>query len=307
MRYLVLVTLFCGAFSLHIDPASSPAYSEDLARKFLVIAGAPYCYQSKLHNLSDWSTLSQPCTIAFPDFQVVKQFYNETIDAFAFVGISNKEKIIAYSVKGTDPSHIADILIDLGNIFTYPANCSFGPTKVHAHQGFCEEFMALSRLGFIDSIVSLKRQYSTYQVVGTGHSLGAAVATLAYLDLTSTHNIPVLAYTYGQPRAGASRFASLIYDQVKNKKKAGFFRVTHYRDAIAHAPPCKVINNICQQDDLHPYHTGFQMHYNEKMDQYQKCSTVDGADCNETFDLSITDHLYYFGYRVSEICCADGG
>lgn len=68
-----------------------------------------------------------------------------------------------------------------------------------------------------------------YNTVISGHSLGGAIATLAFAFLKNGPFQVTAAYTYGQPRTGNSEFAAYI-DSVSGASDAEigvFYRVTH--------------------------------------------------------------------------------
>eukprot|EP00301_Raphidiophrys_heterophryoidea_P000126 c10066_g1_i1.p1 GENE.c10066_g1_i1~~c10066_g1_i1.p1 ORF type:complete len:310 (-),score=54.52 c10066_g1_i1:255-1184(-) len=281
-----------------------PDYDENIALRNLMFAGVTYCYQSKTHNISDWSSMDDTCVQRSPDFQITGTFYNKTDDGFGIVGMSHGDKIIVGAVKGTDESHIADWIVDFSNVYLFRDNCSLGSATDHAHEGFCSEYHALKDAGMFDAIVALTEAYPTYQVVVTGHSLGAAVVMLLAMDLMLSNHIPVSIYTYGQPRTVAGGYASEMYSLIDTMPPSELYRITHYKDMIAHIPACKTNSSgLCIQDEVNAYHTGYQIHYNEDFSKLQHCSTADGSDCNEHYPDSIQDHLYYFGVRVSEVCC----
>ncbi|MBV9387732.1 MAG: hypothetical protein JOZ78_15025 [Chroococcidiopsidaceae cyanobacterium CP_BM_ER_R8_30] len=96
----------------------------------------------------------------------------------------------------------------------------------------------------------------------TGHSLGAALATLAALDLAL--NIPQLhpqlhLYTYASPRVGDPTFALLHSQTIPNN-----YRVINLADAITLMPPTKAVgvyvhvgqewSFLSQEGDLMPNH-----------------------------------------------------
>lgn len=67
----------------------------------------------------------------------------------------------------------------------------------------------------------------------TGHSLGAALATLMAFDILNefqNYNLKYLT-TYGSPRVGNKEFSSIMngYDYTS-------YRVTHYYDIVPHVP-----------------------------------------------------------------------
>lgn len=57
------------------------------------------------------------------------------------------------------------------------------------------------------------KQYPTYSVIYTGHSLGGAIAQLAavhHKDRSLNKQLRVQVYTCGQPRVGNEAFAALV-------------------------------------------------------------------------------------------------
>jgi predicted lipase len=74
----------------------------------------------------------------------------------------------------------------------------------------------------------------------TGHSLGGALAILAAYDLVDQHIATrPLVYTFGQPRTGNYAFATSVMATVPD-----VYRLTHYRDIVAHLPPCNTTFDI---------------------------------------------------------------
>lgn len=71
----------------------------------------------------------------------------------------------------------------------------------------------------------------------SGHSLGAALATVAAreLELRKKHNIAAV-YTFGSPRVGNPEWAATL--------KCPVFRVVNRRDAVALLPPSSFLGNL---------------------------------------------------------------
>merc|ERR1711920_594383 len=76
------------------------------------------------------------------------------------------------------------------------------------------------------------------RLVIVGHSLGAAVATLALFDVTETmRELEVGAlYTFGSPRLGNSAFAKHMWSTKLSVLAGGAWRHTHWRDPVPHLP-----------------------------------------------------------------------
>jgi len=281
-------------------------YDEATGLRNMMFAGASYCsaFQGSSNAPPSWTTLSDDCVQQSPDFTITGTYFNSTVDGTSIIGISHNQQIIVVAFKGTDPNHMTDIIIDAKNIFTFPTVCELQAISGPAHQGFCYEYQSLKYAGVFDAVVSLAQQFPDYQVIATGHSLGGAIAMLLALDLMSSKNIPVSCYTYGQPRTVASDLALRYYSLLESLPSSEMYRVTHFKDVVPHVPKCKTDGqNTCAQDNLHGYHTGYQIHYDESMQKYTQCTPVDGADCNEVMPVGVTDHLYYFGRRISQVCC----
>uniref|UniRef100_A0A0K0FFI4 Lipase_3 domain-containing protein n=1 Tax=Strongyloides venezuelensis TaxID=75913 RepID=A0A0K0FFI4_STRVS len=84
--------------------------------------------------------------------------------------------------------------------------------------------------------VYMDRRYTNYKVYVTGHSLGAAYASLAtfkisYLNYRKGKDIYL--YTFGGPRIGSYQFAKNFDKLVPNS-----WRVVVGSDIIPHFPPC---------------------------------------------------------------------
>jgi Lipase (class 3) len=79
-------------------------------------------------------------------------------------------------------------------------------------------------------VTGYRRQYPHAEICFTGHSLGAALAVLAF----SRFSDPDLSlYTFGCPRIGDSAFR----DRVVSNNGRGIYRYVNYNDAVAHVPP----------------------------------------------------------------------
>src|SRR6266700_1844948 len=97
-----------------------------------------------------------------------------------------------------------------------------------AHEGFIAALNLVSRE--MTSLVSkVKQQFPDKQIWCTGHSLGAALATVAADRLSPDFKVQGL-YTYGSPRVGNDNF--VLSFPVSNT-----YRFVHHRDLVTMFPP----------------------------------------------------------------------
>jgi len=78
----------------------------------------------------------------------------------------------------------------------------------------------------------------------TGHSLGAALATVAAARLSRTAMAPHSVYTFGSPRVGNGAFAASLEGR-------GLFRVVNGSDCVVRAPPSIGTLDYCHAGELH--------------------------------------------------------
>lgn len=91
------------------------------------------------------------------------------------------------------------------------------------HKGFREAEQKVIG-GVLSAVKSLQSKYPSYQVICTGHSLGAALATLTAFDLRANGVSNVKIFNYGSPRVGNTAFA----DWASNGSMK-ITRSTHYK------------------------------------------------------------------------------
>lgn len=102
----------------------------------------------------------------------------------------------------------------------------------------------------LDAVKAVLKQYPRYRIYTTGHSLGAAMATLAsyYLatDLDIMPNCPVTCLNFASPRVGDGNFL----DAVQVLERKGLLRI------------CRFVNDkdlICVLPTLNYKHVGFMV------------------------------------------------
>ena len=112
--------------------------------------------------------------------------------------VAAKWEMIVVAFRGTEPSKIKDWMTDID------LNLVSGP-EGEVHDGFNR---ALSYVWPEMKRTIGEFQDSAQSLWFTGHSLGAALATLAVADLRLVEDKPVAGlYTFGSPRLGDRTFA----------------------------------------------------------------------------------------------------
>jgi len=111
-----------------------------------------------------------------------------------------------------------DMLIDI-DTGRFPLD----ENKIDVHDGFQKALDSV--WGEIEA--ALKLLPENCPVFYTGHSLGAALATLA-----AANHPPRAVYTFGSPRVGNQKFVDAL-----NKKPFAIYRVVDDQDSVATLPP----------------------------------------------------------------------
>jgi hypothetical protein len=88
---------------------------------------------------------------------------------------------------------------------------------------------------------------SNAMVTVTGHSLGAALATLLALDMAANNNFPVGVYTLASPRVGDLSFHNVFNHVVPNA-----YRVANRLDIVPKTPPPLLYFHVGDETDLIP-------------------------------------------------------
>jgi len=144
-------------------------------------------------------------------------------------------------------------------------------------------------------IASSLSKYGCKDLTLTGHSLGAALATLAAYDLGSTYTIQSV-YNYGSPRVGNPAFSKAY-----NSKYSDHWRVTHSKDPIPHGPTL----------GMGFYHVANEAFYtNTTAAGYKLCTTSEDKACADQYGGNLLadtgllaccsgDHLDYMHDAVS--------
>lgn len=140
--------------------------------------------------------------------------------------LARNDSIILAAFRGTEPKALADWLTDID------IRLVAGPGGM-VHQGFLGALFDVW-WEFRAALDSLREPARPRTLWLTGHSLGAALATLATAKLRLEDDQPVAGlYTFGSPRVGNGDFASRL--DVEFRPQA--FRFVNNRDVVTRIPP----------------------------------------------------------------------
>jgi len=149
--------------------------------------------------------------------------YFSAADTQAFLAAN--DEVILVGFRGTEPTQLEDWMSDL------KINLVGGPSG-RVHEGFQ---LALGAVWpeLYSAILEQRSQDRRQSLWFTGHSLGAALATLAVAKLRLERDHPVTGlYTFGHPRTGDAEFARIFDSDMGHRT----YRVVHNNDVVARVP-----------------------------------------------------------------------
>jgi Lipase (class 3) len=243
---------------------------------FVKLSYAAYCSPSSVQH---WNC--KWCD-QVPEFKYVASDANRSADTYAYAGLMPAQQLILAVFRGT--SNIENWLQD-GDFAKVPYPLFGNNSEVH--KGFYEDYNSL-RSTIVGSVLSMHRANPSFRVAVSGHSLGAALATLCVAELHQSHALTASLWDFGRPRVGNVAFAS-AFDALG----LASFRHVNDRDIVPHLPP----------EDLGFRHTVREVWEKPKC-SFKMCSATDGEDskCSDSLTLpnSVEDHLHY--YEIYESC-----
>ena len=258
-------------------------------------------YCSDNANLDNWSCAScqqfGPFTVTGVMDDTANQgyvgYFTQGLPASPIPGVVEASApFVVVSFRGTVPTDIKDWIEDLS--FSKFAAFSSAYPSVSVHSGFWASYQSMAT-GIMPALNQALSASGASTILFTGHSLGAAMAELAAIDIKINNpTFNVASYTQGTPRVGNPAFSAL-YTQLIDAS----FREIHYHDIVPHLPP----------ELLGFAHAPMEIWFDEAFDSYNYCnSTMSGEDpgCSDSvlLPVSISDHLTYRGVDIGGYCSA---
>merc|ERR1712070_150252 len=273
-----------GACTVPVQ-SSNAAFDVSHALRMLHFAGAAYCDSSKVES---WSC-GEHCS-SVSGLEMITYIEHKLQVLAGFVGYDSTQNAIIVSFRGTVSTSITDWITNLAYTKTQPWSKYPDAGVHHGFNGAWEDL----KDDVMSAIDSIRAAHSTTTVQLTGHSLGAAMAINAALDIKLNYGLDTSYVDFGRPRAG-----NLAFTQALASEGITGFRVTHHHDIVPHAPP----------EAFGFYHSPTEVYYaGSGSDSYTVCDGS-GEDskcsnsCTPLFCTSVSDHLEYMGFTMGSDNC----
>lgn len=193
----------------------------------------PFESHATTYSLNNAYWLAQAAHIAYQDKSTIQPAVTKLgLTQFEFLSrqdtegyIAANENIIIVAFRGTEPTHLRDLLADAQ---FHKVQGPFG----QVHRGFLHAF-ELVKDDMVKTIQRLRDKNNPQSLWCTGHSLGGALAVVASAQLSvDGHKVNGL-YTFGQPRVGDETFANECVRRLAGQH----FRFVNNNDTVTRVPP----------------------------------------------------------------------
>jgi hypothetical protein len=266
------------------------AYNEDFAKNTLLpLSAAAYSVIGPQQCLDD--VFAVPAQVNQTFVVICDDDAKKNNTCLAYTALLHSQKIIVVTFRGTKGG--SQFLLEGLSTFFGP-HVSFygmGTVAIYFNRGFSRLWSA----GLQSNVAALRQDFPDYQIWVTGHSLGAALASLASGAIAKEAGGPLAnlnLLTFGQPRVGDLKY-SLSHD----KLVPNAYRLTHAHDIIVHLPPLNPLTyNHHRQEIFYPGNM-------TDGSLYKVCKYSEDFSCADGMGgLSLEDHRHYFEIRVPSYC-----
>lgn len=196
-------------------PVNRAAYSDRMA--WVLASMAQLVYEKFEKNDKERELLMEK--LKGGGFEWVRGFTDSITDTQAFLVIKDDWSYAVLAFRGTEVTKLKDITTDI------KAGMA-GMIEGKVHKGFRQAYESVK-----DDIEKSVAKLEGIPLYITGHSLGAALATLATQTLEENHDIRdqiAACYTFGSPRVGNKEF--------DKKLKSVIYRVVNTTDIVTVIP-----------------------------------------------------------------------
>ncbi|EIM80306.1 alpha/beta-hydrolase [Stereum hirsutum FP-91666 SS1] len=220
-----------------------------------------------------------------------------------FVSHDNKTQSIVVAHQGTDSSNVLSIIndaefLDVGINTTLFPNAG---SNVSVHDGFGKA-QARTAQTILSTVQSGLSTYNVSKVLITGHSLGAAIATMdaVMLRMQLPTSVEMNTVVFGAPRGGNEAWADLVDATLGGN----FTYITHKDDPVPLVPP-QFLGYVHPSGEVHIVATDDA---SGNATQTISCPGRENENCSDGNSLlasSVSDHLgpYFANVSMSGSSC----
>lgn len=177
---------------------------------------AIFCSQFSGWVYKDILQMTQQLDSSKVKYNKLKYFERDGAQAY---GLQLESGKVVIGFRGTEPTVLSDIVADLKALPTS------SDTIGMVHEGFREELDKIY-YDIVNWIGSLRDK----DMIVTGHSLGAAMATIFASRMHYLHSVNLSLYTFGSPRVGNREWAEQFKD-------INAYRFVNNNDIVCKVPP----------------------------------------------------------------------
>ncbi|XP_037037057.1 lipase-like [Bradysia coprophila] len=229
---------------------------------------------------------------------VVLENVNHSTAALVALSEKRKEIVVAYRATTNYWNCVLDATIL--NISPHGAD----PIKIH--RGFYIATMSLYDrvVKTIGAFRLAKKEYTSYKLVLTGHSLGGAMARVTQFLLLHLKQFPGISmevYTYGEPRSGNKDYVDFLNNQTVKSA-----RIINRADIVSHLPPTSILGTTIISD--YYYHAMNEYWINGDEEKFASRSGYEDPSTANSYGpkYSTTDHSSYFDVKPSVTSAVQG-
>ncbi|CAK5267194.1 unnamed protein product [Mycena citricolor] len=258
-------------------------------------ARVAYCSSA---SISNW-TCGAPCQ-ALQNVTFLQAGGDQGRIPLYFIAHDASDNSLVVAHEGTDSKSILSILNDVQfglvdlNATRFPAQAGKG---IKVHSGFQQTFERTAD-GLLAGVQKALASTGSKKVAVTGHSLGAALATMtgAFLKSAVDPSVQVSVTGFGLPRGGNQAWADFLDGQV------GVSFMTNQHDPVPTVPP----------RFLGFQHSSGEVHITDATQQsFVTCPGQDNKNCaegNSLLSSNVTNHKgpYFDNIEFGRSACPDG-
>lgn len=230
-----------AVFALVAATGLSPSFDARLAETLMSLNTATLC---PIADISAWNCSRCNSTLtSAQDVTVVNASLGATADLAAIVAVVPTLRAVVVAIRGTVATSIMDWLIDAEawQVAWAPQGSAAGFNHSQVHHGFAAAHKALSP-GLHSALEATLARPDTagFQLIFSGHSLGASICTLFATEYLVAGKTPSSIFTYGEPRTGNLNFSTAA-TEIARHAGVPVWRIVNKRDVVPHLPPANSI------------------------------------------------------------------